>query len=59
MINLDQTYCASHDCKNECGRKMTEEQVKELASMANPKIWYGYFCGYPRQYILDDGNKSN
>lgn len=25
----DTTYCASRDCKNECGRQLTPEIVKE------------------------------
>jgi hypothetical protein len=47
MINLDQTYCVSPDCKNECGRKMTEEQKKELREIDGACVSYGYFCGQP------------
>lgn len=48
MAFLDKTYCASPNCENECGRKMTIEEEGFL--LDNPPaqyygISYGYFCG--------------
>lgn len=40
----DRAYCASPECKNECGRKITEEERQE-AIKAELAICYGYFCG--------------
>ncbi len=52
MTFKDKTFCASPDCKNECGRKMTPEDVRELEVAAKVNIWNGvisqaYFCGVP------------
>ena len=48
MSLLDKTFCASPNCKNECGRKMTEQEKRELESF-NEYNWVavsqGYFCG--------------
>lgn len=42
----DKTFCQSPNCKNKCGRKMTEVEKKQLES--NPMaVCYGYFCGDP------------
>lgn len=45
-MNLDKTFCASPQCKNECGRQYTKE-VEEAAERLRPN--YGvslmYFCG--------------
>ena len=30
MTFKDKTFCASPNCTNKCGRKMTEEETKEL-----------------------------
>lgn len=40
----DKTYCASPNCKNECGRKMTEEE-KEKVEKHKLYVSYAYFCG--------------
>jgi hypothetical protein len=48
MCYLDKTFCASPDCKNECGRQLTQE-IRDGAE----KWWGGkdapiavsYFCG--------------
>lgn len=47
----DKTFCASPNCTNECGRKMTEDEAKELERANLPDQWdgslnvaYGYFC---------------
>ena len=46
----DKTFCASPDCKNECGRKMTNEDKEHFEKM-NETMWVGvmqgYFCGEP------------
>jgi len=42
----DKTFCQSPNCKNECGRKMTEEEKKQLERHPMP-VCYGYFCGEP------------
>lgn len=48
----DRTYCASPNCKNECGRKMTKKEEEELEKM-NETLWVvvkqGYFCGEPEE----------
>ena len=50
MSYLDKTFCASPNCKNDCGRKMTEsekEQYKKFfvdTGFVMP-VSYGYFCG--------------
>jgi hypothetical protein len=42
MHYLDRTFCASPNCKNECGRKMTEEQRNRRPE--NMPVSYAYFC---------------
>ena len=43
----DTTYCASPNCKNECGHKMSDEDRHVLP----PDEWvaWGYFCGEPEE----------
>lgn len=53
MISFkDKTFCASPNCKNECGRKMTKQEIEEFERMNAPGqydgvlgVSYGYFCG--------------
>lgn len=50
MTPKDQTYCASPNCTNECGRKMSKDLEKEIywtGDLTHLKngIWYAYFCG--------------
>lgn len=52
MSYLDKTFCASPNCKNECGRKLTPEQKQDLAMLKDAGYWsaivsYAYFCGEP------------
>ena len=54
MCFKDKTFCASPNCKNECGRKMTPELEDELKRANMPDKWdgmlpvsYNYFCGKP------------
>ncbi len=49
---LDKTYCASPNCKNECGRQMTSQERSRLNGLKNmagyvDRVKYGYFCGAP------------
>lgn len=54
----DKTFCASASCKNECGRKITPEEVKHAKELGLP-IAYGKFCEiqikeirkYPKELI--------
>lgn len=54
MCFKDQTFCASPDCNNACGRKMTDELKEEYVRANAPDKWdgllpvsYNYFCGEP------------
>ncbi|CAB4128157.1 hypothetical protein UFOVP100_13 [uncultured Caudovirales phage] len=47
-MNLDRTFCASPDCKNECGRKMSEELNKCFKDNPWYPVSYAYFCGEPK-----------
>jgi len=51
----DRTFCASPDCTNECGRKMSDYD-KDLSRRANLPVAYGYFCGEPPliEFLEDD-----
>lgn len=40
----DKTFCVSPNCKNDCGRKMTEHEKLE-AIINDLPVCYGYFCG--------------
>lgn len=42
----DKTFCASPQCKNECGRKMTKDEERE-AKQLNLEVSSAYFCGQP------------
>jgi len=44
-MNLDKTFCASPNCKNECGVRYTDE-VAELAERMRPNygVSLSYFC---------------
>lgn len=44
MSYLDKTFCASPNCQNECGRKMTDEQKEKLSRSNAQFVSYGYFC---------------
>lgn len=55
MTYLDKTFCASPNCKNECGRQLTSEL--EAKNIINNWVSYSYFCGNPelnRDDILFD-----
>lgn len=46
MCFRDVTYCASPNCKNECGRQLTEE-IEQDAKNSKMLISVAYFCGVP------------
>lgn len=48
MCYRDKTFCASPNCKNECGRKITDAQRGEAERLGLFISW-GYFCGEPEQ----------
>lgn len=39
----DKTFCASPNCTNECGRKMTEQERAEAERLYMP-VAYADFC---------------
>ena len=39
----DRTFCGSLSCIGECGRRMTEEEMKETRELGLP-VSYGNFC---------------
>ena len=50
MSFLDKTFCASPNCKNECGHKMTQEEQLEAMreeDWTSVGVSQGYFCGEP------------
>jgi len=47
MSYLDKTFCASPNCKNDCGRQMTDLERERLIYLNNDRVSYGYFCGEP------------
>lgn len=44
----DTTFCASPNCKNQCGRKLTDFDRKR-AEEAKLYIMCAYFCGEPEK----------
>lgn len=47
MSFLDKTFCESPNCKNDCGRQMSEQENKFLKGHPWYPVGYGYFCGEP------------
>ena len=45
MSYLDKTFCASPQCKNDCGRRMTDREREQLTYSEAQYVSYGYFCG--------------
>lgn len=45
MSYLDKTFCASPNCKNDCGRRMTDLERERLTYLNDKYVSYGYFCG--------------
>lgn len=46
MSYLDKTFCASENCRNDCGRRMTDEEHERLVYLNSERVSYSYFCGY-------------
>jgi len=46
MTYNNTTFCASSGCTNECGKKITQEQIIEANELGLQVSW-GYFCGTP------------
>lgn len=42
----DKTFCASPNCKNECGRQITVHEKAEAIQFKMP-VSYAYFCDIP------------
>lgn len=40
---MDRSFCASVGCKNDCGRKMSDE-LREKARLSGLPVSWGYFC---------------
>lgn len=53
MSFRDKTFCASPNCKNECGRKMTSNETVELG-MTDDFVSYAYFCETAEEINNDD-----
>lgn len=55
MCFKDRTFCASPGCTNECGRKMSEDEKRELDRAVTADntllVSWGYFCGMPEKYL--------
>jgi len=49
----DKTYCASPNCQNACGRKMSKEIEAILKADKYGRTSYAYFCGEPEQELED------
>ncbi len=43
----EKTYCASPQCKNECGRKLPEALLRQANDLDIDLSW-SYFCGEPK-----------
>jgi hypothetical protein len=54
MTYKDRTYCASPDCNNKCGRKMTNMEIAHHKAFFaqhgyDIPVSYGYFCDKKEQ----------
>lgn len=49
----DKTYCASPDCQNKCGRKMSAEIESILKADKYGRTSWAYFCGEPEVVPID------
>ena len=41
---LDYTYCSSENCKNKCGRKMSESIKQAAERIPYARVAFSYFC---------------
>ena len=46
---LDRCYCASPNCKNACGRKMSDEIKEAISKIPNARYSMAYFCDQPEE----------
>ena len=53
----DKTFCASPNCTNECGRKLTDEQ-KEDIKRRGLDVCYAFCCGWPESLDVEVENKG-
>ena len=51
----DKTYCASTNCENKCGRKMSEQEKQLIGE--DDLISWAYFCGTPKDNHIPDSRK--
>jgi hypothetical protein len=51
MSYLDKTFCASPNCTNDCGHRMTDEEHQRLIYLNDECVYYAYFCGDPNVYV--------
>jgi hypothetical protein len=51
MNYLDRAFCASPNCKNDCGRKMTEYERANLKYWHGQVVSYAYFCGEENELV--------
>jgi hypothetical protein len=54
---LDKTFCASPDCKNDCGRKITDEELDRLNIPKLEYVSYSYFCGDAKATLQDESEE--
>lgn len=48
-MNLDRTFCASPQCKGECGREYTKAHEAAAERCGKKYLSFAYFCGEPEQ----------
>jgi hypothetical protein len=60
MSFLDKTFCASPNCENACGRKITDEEKKKLNQLPSWEqlVSQAYFCGEPVRETPQNGQKG-
>lgn len=46
---LDQTFCMSPNCKNECGRKMNKRTEERMRNMPAHRTSWAFFCDKPKE----------
>lgn len=45
---LDKTFCASTNCENHCGRKLSEDDIRFI-NKHGLLVSMAYFCGEPEK----------
>jgi len=53
---LDRTWCASPNCENKCGRKLSNVQTREII-LGKYCISYSYFCDDKGELLNKEENK--